>query len=158
MNSKNHGVAGSALKAVCSVYIPVRSPLDSAAWWQRHFGLEYAVPFNPAESQVILKLSDGQWLHLVETEGPIDNQFPNKAGEAMFRMTFEVRRIEVLYERLQSSGVQTEGPEDRGSCGINFVFYDPDGNKFDVNECVRVHRTPEETERLRSRLFQPVTS
>ncbi|MCA0756862.1 VOC family protein [Paenibacillus sp. N4] len=153
MSEEARGQSGNALKCICSVYVPVKQPLKSAEWWQRNFGLEFAMPFNPSESQVILKLSDGQWLHLVETEGEIDNQFPDKSGYQMFRLTFEVRQIEELYERLQGSGVKTGELRDRDSCGINFVFYDPDGNKFDVNEVVRVHRTPEEAEKLRKRLF-----
>lgn len=147
---------GNALKTVCSIYVPVRNPLKSVQWWQRNFGLEYAVPFNEAEDQAILKLSDGQWLHLVETRGPIDNQFPNKAGYEMFRLTFEVRQIEVLHDHLITNGVRIEELQDRGSCGINFVFYDPDGNKFDVNECVNMHRTPEEVERVKAHLFNLV--
>ncbi|MGM0881846.1 MAG: VOC family protein [Bacillota bacterium] len=150
------GIQGNALKAVCSFYVPVRNPLKSAQWWQRNFGLEYAVPFNEADSQVILKLSDGQWLHLVETEGAFDNQFPNKAGYEMFRLTFEVRQIEVLHDHLKTNGVRIEDLEDRDSCGINFVFYDPDGNKFDVNECVNVHRTSDEVEKVKAHLFNLV--
>lgn len=150
------GILRNALKAVCSIYVPVRNPLKSAKWWQQNFGLEYVVPYNEAEAQVILKLSDGQWLHLVETEGPIDNQFPNKAGYEMFRLTFEVRQIEVLYDHLKTTDVQIDGLEDRGSCGINFVFYDLDGNKFDVNECVNVHRTPEEVDKVKVHLFDLV--
>ncbi|MFU1796029.1 VOC family protein [Paenibacillus azoreducens] len=150
------GTQGNALKAVCSVYVPVRNPLKSAQWWQRNFGLEYAVPYNAAEDQAILKLSDGQWLHLVETVGAIDNQFPNKAGYEMFRLTFEVRQIEVLHDHLKKNDVRIEELQDRDSCGINFVFYDPDGNKFDVNECVNVHRTSEEVQKVKAHLFNLV--
>ncbi|MCU6795572.1 VOC family protein [Paenibacillus sp. WQ 127069] len=135
---------GTALKGICSVYVPVSNPIKSAQWWQQHFGLEYAVPFNPAEAQAIMKLSDGQWLHLVETEGEIDSQFPNKLGNEMFRFTFEVSGIEVLHDHLKSSGVRIEQLHDRGSCGFNFVFFDLDGNKFDVNEVVLVHGTLED--------------
>ncbi|WEK54449.1 MAG: VOC family protein [Candidatus Cohnella colombiensis] len=145
---------GNALNCICSVYVPVKNPLKSAEWWQRNFGLEYAVPFNPAEAQVILKLSGGQWLHLVETEGEIDNQFPNKVGYPMFRFTFEVREIEHLYDHLKSNEVRVDDLADRDSCGINFVFYDLDGNKFDVNEVVHIHRTPEAVEKVKAHLFQ----
>ncbi|WP_211748194.1 VOC family protein [Paenibacillus sp. Marseille-Q4541] len=144
---------GNTLKTVCSVYVPVRNPVKSADWWERNFGLEYAVPYNSAEAQVILKLSDGQWLHLVETKGEFNNQFPNESGYEMFRITFEVRRIEELHDHLRANGVIIEKLEDRGSCGINFVFYDLDGNKFDVNEVVHAHRTPEETKQAKARLF-----
>lgn len=144
---------GNALRAVCSVYVPVRNPLKSAEWWQRNFGLEFAVPYNPAESSVILKLSDGQWMHLMETDGPIDNQFPVKGGYEMYRLTFDVTQIEVLHDHLKSNGVRIEDLRDRDSCGINFIVSDPDGNKFDVNEVVRVTRTPEEANKLREHLF-----
>jgi predicted enzyme related to lactoylglutathione lyase len=143
----------NSLKGVCSVYVPVANPLKSAEWWKNNFGLECAVPFNPEENQAILKLSEGQWLHLVQTEGPVHNQFTNIAGYEMFRFTFEVTKIEVLYDQLQTSGVKIDELKNRGSCGINFVFYDPDGNKFDVNEAVTVHRTPEEVEKVKDRLF-----
>lgn len=156
METLSSGETSNTLKCVCSVYVPVRNALRSAEWWQRNFGLAFAVPYNPAEAQAILKLSDGQWLHLVETEGEIDNQFPNKAGYRMFRLTFEVREIERLYDRLQSNGVKTEDLKDRDSCGINFIFYDLDGNKFDVNEVVHIHRTPAEVEQVKAHLFQPV--
>jgi len=152
------GIQGNALKTVCSIYVPVRNPSKSAQWWQQNFGLEYAVPFNEAEDQAILKLSDGQWLHLVETIGTIDNQFPNKAGYEMFRLTFEVRQIEVLHDHLKQNGVRIDELQDRNSCGINFVFYDPDGNKFDVNECVNVHRTPEEVDKVKAHLFNLIPS
>lgn len=157
MNESTPQRLGNSLKCICSVYVPVRDPLLSAEWWQRNFGLEFAVPFNPQEAQAIMKLSDGQWLHLVETKGEIDNAFPNKEGYPMFRFTFEVRQIEHLYDHLQSSGAQTDHPADRGACGINFVFYDLDGNKFDVNECIEVHRTPAEVAKVKEHLFQYVT-
>ncbi|MNZ83808.1 Glyoxalase-like domain protein [compost metagenome] len=146
----------SGLKTICSVYVPVRNPLTSAAWWQRNFGLEFAVPYNAEEAQAILKLADGQWLHLVETDGEINNQFLDKSGYEMFRLTFEVRQIEELHDHLQTNGVRIENLEDRGSCGINFVFFDPDGNKFDVNEVVQAHRTEEEAQQAKARLFNYV--
>lgn len=135
---------GTSLKGICSVYVPVSNPIKSAQWWQHNFGLEFAVPFNPAEAQAIMKLADGQWLHLVETEDEVDSQFLNKLGDEMFRFTFEVSGIEVLHDYLNSSGVRIEQLHDRGSCGFNFVFFDLDGNKFDVNEVVLVHGTFED--------------
>ncbi|MBW7454511.1 VOC family protein [Paenibacillus sepulcri] len=144
---------GNGLKCICSVYVPVKDPIKSAHWWQQHFGLDFAVPFNPEEAQAIMKLSDGQWLHLVETKGNIDNQFVNKAGYEMFRLTFEVRQIEVLHDHLLANGVKVDELKDRGSCGINFVFYDLDGNKFDINENVSVQREPEEIDKVKQHLF-----
>jgi len=149
----SNSLQGNGLKCVCSVYVPVKDPIKSAHWWQRNFGLEFAVPFNPQEDQAIMKLSDGQWLHLVQTGGNIDNQFVNKAGYEMFRLTFEVRQIEVLHDHLLANDVKVDELQDRDSCGINFVFYDLDGNKFDVNEVVTVHRTPKEVDRVKNHLF-----
>ncbi|GGG61425.1 VOC family protein [Paenibacillus radicis (ex Gao et al. 2016)] len=145
----------NAMRAVCSVYVPVKNPLDSAAWWQRHFGLEWAMPYPPGGEHAILKLAEGQWLHLVETEGDFHSQFRDKLGYEMFRFTFEVREIEHIYDRLRTGGVNVQELQDRGSCGINFVFYDPDGNKFDVNEVVQAHRSPEEAAAVLNYLFAP---
>jgi hypothetical protein len=82
--------------------------------------------------------------------------FPVKGGYEMFRLTFDVTQIEVLHDRLKSNSVRIEELRDRDSCGINFVFFDPDGNKFDVNEVVWVSRTPEEAKKLREHLFSVV--
>jgi catechol 2,3-dioxygenase-like lactoylglutathione lyase family enzyme len=158
MTEKNLQGISNSLKCICSVYVPVTNPIKSADWWQQNFGLEFAVRFNPDENQAILKLADGQWLHLVETERPFNNQFKDVSGYEKFRLTFEVREIEVVYDHLQTNGVKIEELQDRGSCGINFVFYDLDGNKFDVNENVSVHRTTDEVNRVKDRLFSFVES
>jgi hypothetical protein len=141
------------LKAVNWFYVPVRNRIQSAEWWQRHFGLSLAVPLDPTGTHAILKLSDGQWLHLVETEGDISNQFPEKTGYERSRVTFDVRHIEKLYEQLRSSGIKVDELQDRASCGINFVFYDLDGNKFDVNEMIETYRTVEGVTNVRDELF-----
>jgi hypothetical protein len=156
MNNKNLQGVIKGIKCICSVYVPVTNPIKSAEWWQRNFGLEFAVEFNPDENQAILKLADGQWLHLVETEGPFNNQFKDISGYEKFRLTFEVREIEVIYDQLQTNGVKIEELKDRGSCGINFVFYDLDGNKFDVNENVSMHRTIDEVNKVKDQLFSVV--
>ncbi len=46
-------------------------------------------------------------------QGPIDNQFSNKAGYEMFRLTFEVREIAVLYDHLKDNGVMIDELRDR---------------------------------------------
>jgi hypothetical protein len=155
MNNKLQGIVKN-MKCICSVYVPVTNPLKSAQWWQQNFGLQFAVDYNPAENQAILKLADGQWLHLVETERPFDNQFKDSTGYERFRLTIEVREIEVIYDHLQQNGVKIDELRDRGSCGINFVFYDLDGNKYDVNENVSMHRTTDEVDRVKDQLFSLV--
>jgi len=50
-------------------------------------------------------------------------------------MTFEVDGIDQLrklHSLLKEKGVTVGNIEDRGHPGNNFVFYDLDGNKFDV--------------------------
>ncbi|MGM0882942.1 MAG: VOC family protein [Bacillota bacterium] len=50
----------------------------------------------------------------------------------MFALCFETNQIEELYEKLVRSAVHVESFLDEGDDGLQFVFYDPNGNKFQV--------------------------
>lgn len=140
------------LKCIPSVYIPVNNLEESSRWWVDHFNLDFIVPLKPESEQAILKLGDGQWLHLVKTRGDQATNSVSKKDD-MFSLTFEVREIEKLYQRCMENGVKIEALELREDCGINFNFFDPDGNKFDVNENIYMHRTEFEIEKVLKELF-----
>ncbi|MGA5691392.1 VOC family protein [Cytobacillus pseudoceanisediminis] len=144
------------LKCIPSVYIPVKNLEKSSQWWIGNFNLEFVVPLKPESEQAILKLGDGQWLHLVKTRGDQTTNFISQKDGVeydMFSLTFEVREIEKLYQRCVKNGVKIEGLELRKGCGINFRFYDPDGNKYDVNENIYMHRTEFEIEKVLNEMF-----
>lgn len=81
-------------------------------------------------------LGNGQWLFLLETKEKKTANFMTDQWEGdqyeMFSLTFEVENIVEVHKRLRESGVYVEPISDQGSCGLQFTFKDPDGNKFNV--------------------------
>ncbi|WP_373876547.1 VOC family protein [Paenibacillus spongiae] len=45
-------------------------------------------------------------------------------------LMFQVEDIEKLYSSLKQSGAEVEEIRDNGGCGLEFYFYDPEGNKY----------------------------
>jgi catechol 2,3-dioxygenase-like lactoylglutathione lyase family enzyme len=117
------------LGSIATVYIPVSDFWKSKKWYENVLGLEWGGH--------CFYLDSGPSIFLCETR---DHTNPNfnytvKDGYEMFVITFQTRSIEQhqqFYEKLKASGVEVESVEDRGLCGDNFKFFDPDGNKFDV--------------------------
>lgn len=86
------------------------------------------------EKKAILDLAN-QSFFLVKTAANESANFTDDDGHERFSLTFEVNgldRLKALHQELQEKGVRIEEIEDRGHSGNNFVFYDLDGNKFDV--------------------------
>jgi len=48
----------------------------------------------------------------------------------MFSLCFTVDDARQLHEKLRSEVVEVEDVRDEGGCGLQFIFYDLDGNKF----------------------------
>jgi hypothetical protein len=151
---------GKLMKCIPCVYVPVSDVVRSALWWEQTIGLEYAVPFTPGkDDHAAFKLADGQWMFLIKAAGNQTTNFTALIDGIPYEnaaFCFEVREIEHIYRHLKERNVRLGELEDRGGCGINFKFFDPDGNKFDVNENVNMHRTPEQIERLKRELFASV--
>ncbi|MBP1992246.1 VOC family protein [Paenibacillus eucommiae] len=117
------------LGSIATVYVPVTDFLKSKRWYENVLGLEWGGH--------CFKLDSGPTLFLVETKGHVKPKlnFISKDDYEMFVITFQTINIEQFngfHERLKGSGVEVEEVENRGLCGSNFKFYDPDGNKFDV--------------------------
>lgn len=118
------------LKSVTCAYLPVTDKLASSAWYTRHFGLR----LKP-KSMDDPKLGGGQNLFLlpVRDAGTTSNFRTSGWGSgvySMFPVCFETNCIAELHERLRSGGVQVEALTDEGDCGYQFVYADPDGNRF----------------------------
>ncbi|KIL37107.1 glyoxalase [Cohnella kolymensis] len=121
------------LKRVLCNYLPVSSLERAAKWYEETFGLTVR---KREPDGAILVLGDGQWLFLMETVDKrnanfITNQWDGENYE-MFSLTFEVENIVELHKRLREHEVDVESLVDHGSCGLQFKFKDPDGNKFNV--------------------------
>ncbi|CAM4289199.1 VOC family protein [Paenibacillus tarimensis] len=119
-------------KVLCN-YLPVSNLERSVKWYEETFGLTVR---KREPGGAILVLGNGQWLFLLETTGPRTANFTtdqwNGAGFEMFSLTFEVENIVELHKRLREQGAEVEPLADYDSCGLQFTFKDPDGNKFNV--------------------------
>ncbi|GGP11687.1 VOC family protein [Oceanobacillus neutriphilus] len=119
------------LLRVGTTYIPVTNVERSAEWYLNKLGAELSYK---DEDKAILNLAN-QSFFLVKSSERQNSNFVDVYGEERFSLTFEVDGLEslqVLHEELIESEVRTQEIENRGHAGRNFVFYDLDGNKFDV--------------------------
>ena len=116
---------------VGTIYLPVENPIKASQWYQEKLG---AVENFRNEEKAILDFAN-QSFFLVKSKEGEKAAFQDDKGKEHFFLTFEVDGLEQLknlHLSLEEKGVKVEEIEDRGHPGSNFVFYDLDGNKFDV--------------------------
>ncbi|MDQ1143710.1 catechol 2,3-dioxygenase-like lactoylglutathione lyase family enzyme [Bacillus sp. SORGH_AS 510] len=119
------------LVRVGTTYIPVTNVERSSAWYIEKLG---AVESYRDQDKAILNLAN-QSLFLVRSAENQTANFFDIYGEERFSLTFEVdglAALVALHSELKENDVRVGEIEDRGHAGRNFVFYDEDGNKFDV--------------------------
>lgn len=118
------------LLRIGTIYIPVQDPERSSDWYTNKLGAK--VNYLD-ESKAILDLADIS-LFLVKAINQSSNFF-DANGSERFVLTYEVDGLEALlsiHEDFKERGIKVEEIENRGHAGRNFVFYDLDGNQFDV--------------------------
>lgn len=116
---------------VGTTYLPVSDPEKSSKWYQEKLG---AVENFRNEDKAILDFADQSFFLVRASSGEIA-RFSDVHGKEHFTMTFEVdgfKRLIEFHNALEAQGVRVGVIEDRGHAGNNFVFYDLDGNLFDV--------------------------
>ncbi|MDF2066390.1 VOC family protein [Bacillus sp. Cr_A10] len=119
------------LLRVGTSYIPVSNVELSSEWYINKLGAELSYK---DEDKAILNFAN-QSLFLVRAKDGQSSNFLDINGEERFSMTFEVNgldALEIIHKDFLEKEIKVGGIENRGHAGKNFVFYDPDGNKFDV--------------------------
>ncbi|WP_421382305.1 VOC family protein [Bacillus salacetis] len=119
------------LLRVGTSYVPVRNVASAAEWYTVNLGAE--VNYQD-EDKAILNLAN-QSFFLVQAGSNQSSNFFDKNGEEHFSLTFEVNglsALEELHKDFKQKKMKAGEIEDRGHAGRNFVFWDMDGNKFDV--------------------------
>ncbi|EJP88509.1 VOC family protein [Bacillus cereus] len=119
------------LLRVGTTYIPVTNVELSSNWYVNKLGAE--LNFKD-EDKAIINFAN-QSFFLVKSQDNQTLNFFDFHGEERFSITFEVNGLHTL-ESIHSEFIEKEilvgEIENRGHAGKNFVFYDLDGNKFDV--------------------------
>ena len=119
------------VKGVHCNYLPVADLARSRAWYMQVLGL---MPFE--RNEAILIMGSGQWLFLIESKDRPNANFRTDRWEGenfeMFSLTFETEDIVTLHNSLKQHGADVEPIVDFDSCGLQFRFKDPDGNRFNV--------------------------
>ncbi|MDQ1003079.1 catechol-2,3-dioxygenase [Neobacillus niacini] len=119
------------LLRVGTTYLPVSNVDLSSEWYVTNLG---AVLNYKDKDKAILDFAN-QSIFLVKAQENQSANFYNSYGEECFSMTFEVNGLNVLediHREFKEKEIKVGVIENRGHSGRNFVFYDPDGNKFDV--------------------------
>ncbi|RAN88994.1 glyoxalase [Bacillus sp. SRB_28] len=119
------------LLRVGTIYIPVTNVELSSKWYVNKLGAELSYK---DEDKAILNFAN-QSFFLVKSQANQSLNFYDFCDEERFSLTFEVNGLNAL-ESIHSDFIKKEIKvgeiENRGHTGKNFVFYDLDGNKFDV--------------------------
>jgi hypothetical protein len=119
------------LLRVGTTYLPVTNVELSSEWYVNKLGAELNYIDN---DKAILNLAN-QSIFLVKSRENQNSNFYDIYGNEQFSITFEVNGLDAL-ESIHKDFIEKEiksgDIENRGHAGKNFVFYDIDGNKFDV--------------------------
>jgi catechol 2,3-dioxygenase-like lactoylglutathione lyase family enzyme len=119
------------LVRIGTTYIPVRDVERSSHWYVGKLGAELSYQ---DQEKAILNFAN-QSIFLVKSKENETANFIDINGNEHFSITFEVDGLGTLHNihnEFIEKGIKVGEIEDRGHSGRNFVFYDLDGNKFDV--------------------------
>ncbi|WP_155590846.1 VOC family protein [Lysinibacillus cavernae] len=119
------------LLRVGTTYIPVINVEKSYEWYVNKLGAELSYK---DEDKAILNFAN-QSIFLVKSKENQSSNFYDYYGVERFSITFEVNgltALEEIHKDFIDKEISVGEIENRGHVGRNFVFYDLDGNKFDV--------------------------
>jgi catechol 2,3-dioxygenase-like lactoylglutathione lyase family enzyme len=114
-----------------TIYIPVTNVELSSDWYINKLGAELSYK---DQDKAILNFVN-QSIFLVKSDENQSSNFIDLYGNEHFSLTFEVNgltALEEIHRDFKVKEIRVDEIEDRGHSGRNFVFYDLDGNKFDV--------------------------
>ncbi|MCO0601179.1 VOC family protein [Peribacillus butanolivorans] len=119
------------LLRVGTTYIPVSNVELSSEWYVNKLGAELSYK---DKDKAILNFAN-QSIFLVKSKENQSSNFYDIYGVERFSITFEVNGInalEAIHRDFSDKQIRVGAIENRGHSGRNFVFFDLDGNKFDV--------------------------
>jgi catechol 2,3-dioxygenase-like lactoylglutathione lyase family enzyme len=114
-----------------TTYLPVTNVELSSDWYINKLGAE----LNYKDQDKAILNFVNQSIFLVKSDENQSSNFIDIYGNEHFSLTFEVNgltALEEIHRDFKENEIRVGEIEDRGHSGRNFVFYDLDGNKFDV--------------------------
>ncbi|PFM57509.1 glyoxalase [Bacillus cereus] len=114
-----------------TTYLPVIDTVNASKWYVEKLGAELSYQDS---DKAIINLANIS-VFLVKSKENQSSNFYDINGEERFSITFEVDGLDTLHALhldFIKKGIKVGEIENRGHVGRNFVFYDLDGNKFDV--------------------------
>ncbi|WP_063253854.1 VOC family protein [Neobacillus niacini] len=122
---------GEKLLRIGTTYIPVTNVDLSSDWYVNKLGAELSYK---DQDKAILNFANLSFFLMRSNKNQSSNFF-DIYGNECFSLTFEVnglKALEAIHKDFKDREIRVGEIEDRGHAGRNFVFYDLDGNKFDV--------------------------
>jgi len=122
---------GTTIVRVGTIYIPVSEVAASADWYVEKLGARVSYQ---DKDKAIVNFADLSFFLVKAAENQSAN-FIDIHGKERFSVTFEVDGVQALSslrQELVEKGVLVGEIEDRGHQGKNFIFFDPNGNIYDV--------------------------
>lgn len=119
------------LLRVGTTYIPVSNVELSSEWYVNKLGAELSYK---DKDKAILNFAN-QSIFLVKSKKNQSSNFYDIYGVERFSITFEVNglnALEAIHRDFSDKQIRVGAIENRGHSGRNFIFFDLDGNKFDV--------------------------
>ncbi|WP_226659160.1 VOC family protein [Pseudalkalibacillus hwajinpoensis] len=120
-----------SLLRIGSTYLPVSNVKRATDWYVSNLNAELSYQ---DQDKAILNMAN-QSFFLVKAKEKECANFYDSEGKERFSLTFEVdgiRELEMLRDEFVAKNMKVGELENRGHAGRNFVFYDLDGNMFDV--------------------------
>ncbi|MBD8521524.1 VOC family protein [Lysinibacillus fusiformis] len=119
------------LLRVGTTYLPVLSVELSTEWYINKLGAKLSYQ---DKNKSILNFAN-QSIFLVKSKENQSSNFYDIFGHEHFSLTFEVNglnALETIQQEFKEKQIRVGEIEERGHTGKNFIFFDLNGNKFDV--------------------------
>ncbi|WP_409340299.1 VOC family protein [Paenibacillus sp. MBLB4367] len=153
LNSVGEFKAYTGPEYVDCVYLPAADVGATCEWYAKQFNL-------PATRGDVILPGNRAMFMLNPTEPGRTSNFHTTGraltGHEMFVLRFETNQIEELYEKLVRNGVNVESLADEEDGGLQFVFDDPNGNKFQVRQSPASETHPIQEDAPASGIYLPV--
>ncbi|WP_273853069.1 VOC family protein [Guptibacillus spartinae] len=120
-----------SLLRIGTTYLPVSNVERATDWYVSNLRAELRYQ---DQDKAILNMAN-QSFFLVKAKETECANFYDREGREHFSLTFEVdglQELEMLRDEFVAKKMRVGDLENRGHAGRNFVFYDLDGNMFDV--------------------------